>query len=424
MKRVVITGMGVVSPVGTGIGIFCDSIKKGISGIKFIPELINFNFNCQIGGIPETCHSSFLPILEKYNLADSGSTVLYACLAGLEAWENARLQLPEYDSLKTDTETGIIIGSSFGSMDIIGNKLVPLVKEGKLKKISSRMVEQLLFSSSSAYLSGILGSGNFSTSNSNACATGTEAIILGFDHIRNGKARRMVVGGTEGYSPYYWAIFDALRVTATKYNDVPEKGCRPMSATACGMVPSAGAGVLVLEELESALSRNAPIFAEIAGGFLNSGGQRNGGTMTSPNPTGVIQCINEALADAKIGSGEINSIEGHLSSTMADPLEIKNWTIALKRHKNDFPYINSLKSMTGHCLGAAGAIETIAAVLEIKNQFIHPSINCEDVHPEIAELIDVGKIPSSVIENINIQYIAKTSFGFGDFNACLILKKY
>ena len=160
-----------------------------------------------------------------------------------------------------------------------------------------------------------------------------------------------------------------------------------MSATACGMVPAAGAGMLMLEELESAIERNAKIYAEISGGFLNSGGQRNGGTMTAPNPEGMIRCIAGALQDANIHADQIDCISGHLSSTMADVLEIKNWKIALKRNKDDFPYINSLKSMTGHCLGAAGAVETIAAVLELKDQFIHPSINCEDLHPEIAALI-------------------------------------
>ncbi|MFH0867330.1 MAG: beta-ketoacyl synthase N-terminal-like domain-containing protein [Bacteroidota bacterium] len=301
---------------------------------------------------------------------------------------------------------------------------MPLVNEGKHKKIRSSTVEQLLFSASGAYLSGILATGNFCTANSNACSTGTESILMGFEHIRQGKAIRMVVGSTEGYSPFYWAVFDSLRVTATQFNDAPGSASRPMSATACGLVPGAGAGILVLEELESALRRNTKIYAEIAGGHLNSGGQRNGGTMTSPNPDGVIACITNAIKDANISSNDIDCISGHLSSTMADAIEIRNWTKALQRYKNDFPYINSLKSMTGHCLGAAGTIEIIAATLEISKQFLHPSINCEDVHSEIASLINTDKIPHTVKDNVEINLLAKASFGFGDVNACLILKKH
>ena len=423
MKRVVITGIGVVSSIGTGKNDFLNAVKNGTSGIKKIPELQKYNLNCQIGGLPNCMDSPYLSVLEKHNLTITSSTLLYACLAGIEAWTDAQLTIPEYDSVHTDADTGIIVGSGMGSMDLVSEKLIPFVKEGKHKKMGSITIEQLLFSAPSSFLSGLLATGNMSTTNSNACVTGTEAIILGFNHIQNGKAKRMLVGGTEGFSPYHWACFDALRVPTTQFNEAPEKGSRPMSATASGLVPAAGAGILMLEELESALSRNATIYAEIAGGFLNSGGQRNGGTMSAPNPDGVIACIAGALKDSKMNPSAIDCISGHLTSTMFDVLEIKNWVTALKREQHDFPYINALKSMTGHSFAASGAIETIAAALEIKHQFIHSSINCEDVHPEIKKLIDVEKIPQTCMNNKIINVIAKTSFGFGDVNACLILKK-
>jgi 3-oxoacyl-(acyl-carrier-protein) synthase len=424
LKRVVITGVGIVSPIGTGKMDFLYSLKNGKSGIKYISELAYLNFNCNIGGVPETNGSATVQLLGKYNLSDVSSTIHYALIAGLEAWEDAGLRLPDYNAPGVDPDTGVIVGSGIGSMDIISDKLITRVNERKHLKIKSSTVEQLLFSASGAYLSGILSAGNLVSANSNACSTGTEAILLGFEHIRQGKAKRMVVGSTEGYSPHYWAAFDALRVTATIYNDLPEKGSRPMSASACGMIPAAGSGILILEEFDFAIERKARIYAEIAGGFLNCGGQRNGGTMTAPNPSGVIRCIMEALRDANIRAQDVDCISGHLSSTMADTIEIKNWTTALKRKGKDFPFINSLKSMTGHCLGATGAIETIAASLEINGQFIHPSINCEDVHPEIAKMIDVNKIPMNFIENADINYLAKTSFGFGDVNACIILKRF
>jgi 3-oxoacyl-(acyl-carrier-protein) synthase len=145
--------------------------------------------------------------------------------------------------------------------------------------------------------------------------------------------------------------------------------------------------------------------------------------MTAPNSDAVQKCIRGALKDAKITAKEVDIINGHLTATIKDPVEIENWSIALGRKGDDFPYVNSLKSMVGHCLAAAGSIESVAAVLQLKENFIFPSINCEDVHPRIAELIDINKIPNKVIyQDVNV--VAKASFGFGDVNACVIFKKY
>jgi 3-oxoacyl-(acyl-carrier-protein) synthase len=196
-----------------------------------------------------------------------------------------------------------------------------------------------------------------------------------------------------------------------------------MSETAAGFVPGSGAGALVLESLESALERKATIYAEVLGGNINSGGQRNGGTLTAPNSEAVQRCITNAMADAKISSNEIDVINGHLTATSKDALEIENWTVALQRKGTEFPYINSLKSMVGHCLAAAGAIESVASVIQLKEQFVFPNINCEDIHPEILALIATEKIPQKASDR-DINIIAKASFGFGDVNACVIFKKY
>jgi 3-oxoacyl-(acyl-carrier-protein) synthase len=275
----------------------------------------------------------------------------------------------------------------------------------------------------SAYLGGILGLGNQVTTNSSACTTGTEALLLGFERIQQGKAKRMLVGSCNDDGPYIWGGFDAMRVMTYKYNDDPEKGSRPMSASASGFVPGGGAGALVLESLESAVERGARIYAEILGGNINSGGQRNGGTMTAPNPDAVQQCISTALEEAQISASDLSTINGHLTSTSKDGLEIENWTTALGRSGSEFPYINSLKSMTGHCLAAAGAIECVATVLEVQGDFVFPNINCEDLLPEIDSLIDKEKIPQQCIST-KVDYAAKASFGFGDVNACVIFKKY
>lgn len=293
----------------------------------------------------------------------------------------------------------------------------------KVKRLGSNVVLQTMSSGISAYLGGILGLGNQVTTNSSACSTGTEALLIGFERIRAGKATKMLVGSCSDDGPYIWGGFDAMRVMTYKYNDFPEKGCRPMSANASGFVPGSGAGAMVLESLESALNRKAKIYAEVLGGNLNSGGQRNGGTLTSPNSKAVQKCILDAMKDANIKSREIDAINGHLTATIKDPVEIENWTESLGRRGKEFPLINSLKSMVGHCLAAAGAIENVATVLQLKHQFIFPNLNCSEVHPDILNLISKEKIPTKMTRT-KLNIIAKASFGFGDVNACIIFKKY
>jgi 3-oxoacyl-(acyl-carrier-protein) synthase len=196
-----------------------------------------------------------------------------------------------------------------------------------------------------------------------------------------------------------------------------------MSATASGFVPGSGSGALLIEDLESALERGATIYAEILGGNVNSGGQRGNGSMTAPNRIAVQRCIRNAIANTDICTTDIDAINGHLTATTKDSLEIENWAKALDRKGTDFPYINSLKSMTGHCLSGAGSIESIATVLQLHEGFIFGNTNCEDLHPEITKIIDSSKIPLKKID-FNPSIIAKASFGFGDVNACVIFKKF
>ncbi len=423
-KRVVITGLGIVASNATGIDNFTIALRKGQSGIKKIQWLEDLNFGCQIGGIPDISENKYADFLTDKHLEEAGDNVKYISIAGKEAWEDAGFSLPDFDSCDVDYDTGVVIGSGVGSIDVFSDKIFPHINEGHVRKLRSNIAEFTMFSAPGANLSGLFALGNQVTANSSACSTGNESIINAFDRIREGKAQRMLAGSCEIASPYVWGCFDSMRLLSRKSNNEPEKGSRPMSATASGFVPGSGAGIIVLEELNSALSRNAKIYGEILGGFLNSGGQRNGGTMQAPGPNGIQNCITNALKDASVNPYDIDYISGHLSSTMADPLEIKNWCGALNRYGKDFPYINSLKSLTGHGLGAAGTLETIAAILEMYHGFLFPSINCEDPHPNIIQLISPDKIPHNTMENINIEIFAKASFGFGDINSCIIIGKY
>jgi len=213
-----------------------------------------------------------------------------------------------------------------------------------------------------------------------------------------------------------------MRVLAKDWNDRPEAASRPMSASAGGFVPAAGAAVLLIESLESALARGATIRCEVVGGFVNCGGHRGGGSMTAPNPESVRRCIGGALADANVAPREVDAIDGHLTATAADPREVAAWAEALDREPGELPPITSTKSMIGHALGAAGAIESVASVLMVEKGFVHPSLNCEDVHPEIEP--HAASIPHALLEKPDLRTLVKAGFGFGDVNACLVFRKW
>lgn len=420
-NRVVITGLGVVAPNGVGIDAFSKAIKKGKSGITFHQELADLNFSCCIGGVPKISEEKKLEYLTPLQLRGFNSSgILYGCMAGIDAWKDAGFSIEPDSSL--DYDSGMVFGTGTSGVEKFREAIYKL-DDGEVKRLGSTVVVQTMASGISAFLGGILGLGNQVTTNSSACTTGTEAILMGYERIKNGQAKRMLVGSCSDDGPYIWGGFDAMRVMTYKHNDTPEQGSRPMSATASGFVPGAGAGALVLESLESALNRNATIYAEVLGGHINSGGQRQGGTMTAPNAEAVQRCIQEALVNANISVDDIDTINGHLTATSKDGLEIENWTKALNRKGNYFPYINSLKSMVGHCLAAAGSIESVATILQLKEQFVFPNINCEDVHSDITELISEDKIVKRALQT-ELNIVAKASFGFGDVNACIIFKRY
>lgn len=420
-KRVVITGLGIVAPNGVGLDAFTHAIKNGISGIEFDLELERLQFSCQISGTPkisEELKREYFTELELRNFNSTG--ILYGIIAGLDAWKDAGLPIETNEN--PDWDSGTIFGTGTSGIDKFRESIYK-IDDFQTRRLGSTAVAQTMGSGISAYLGGKLGLGNQVTTNSSACTTGTESILMGFERIQQGKAKRMLVGSTSDSGPYIWGGFDAMRVCTFKHNDFPQKGSRPMSETASGFVPSSGAGALVIEELETALARGARIYAEILGGNVNSGGQRGEGTMTAPNSLAVQKCIIDAMVDANVKSSEIDVVNGHLTATSKDVLEIENWTKALNRRGTNFPYINSLKSMIGHGLSATASMECVATVLQIYEGFIFPTINCEDLNEEIKSLISIDKIPQQLIKK-SINMIAKASFGFGDVNGCIIFKKY
>lgn len=420
-KRVVITGMGVVAPNAVGLSAFTEALKNGKSGIKFQPELERLKFRCQIAGAPEISQEmleQYFTTLELRGLNSSG--IIFGVISGVDAWKDAGL--PVGPEAETDWDSGIIFGTGILGVDKF-REAIHLIDDKNTRRLGSTSVIQTMASGISAYLNSKLACGNQVTTNSSACTTGTEAILMAAERIRAGKAKRILAGSCSDSGPYVWGGFDAMRILPHNYNANPEAGSRPMSESAAGFVPGSGAGALVIEDLESAQKRGAKIYAEVLGGHINSGGQRNKGSMTAPNSEGVKRCIQNALFEAGVRGDEITSINGHLTATAMDATEIKNWSGALKVSGEEFPYINSLKSLTGHCLSAAGSVESVASVLQIFDDFIFGNINSEDLHPEITKIATREKVPQKCHFR-EVNKVAKASFGFGDVNAVVIFSKF
>ena len=419
-RRVVVTGMGVVAPNGIGIPAFLKALQTGTSGVKFVPHYRDLNFSCQVAGLPDFKWDSLANYISEVTLHGLKATnIAYGLVAALDAWADSGMP---YDTDEPRWETGCVFGNSTSDTEAMKN-VITRVDNKEVRKLGSRVVEQAMNSGVTSYISGRLGLGNRLITNSAACATGTQAVLMAYEYIKDGYAKRILTGSAEHVDTYVYGAFDSMRVLSRKFNDQPENASRPMSLTAGGFVPGSGAAALVLEDLEFALARNARIYAEVLGGSSNAGGQRGGGTMTAANPVGVRRCIQQALETSGVSAGQVDLISGHLTATFADKQEIQNWSDALNRRGRDFPMVNSLKSMIGHCLSAAGSIETVALILQIVHGFVHPNINMEDPNPEIIEITGIDNVPVQMTKK-DVNIVAKANFGFGDVNSCLIISKF
>lgn len=421
-RRVVVTGLGVIAPNGNGVADFEFALRKGRSGIRTIAKLEELGFGCHVAGVPQGVDELAAAVFREDELLAMNANHRFAALAAVEAWRDAGFERPAPDDDHVDWGAGCVMGTGIGGMDTIGEKVVPYTDAGKVRRLGSTSVEQVMASGPSARVGGILALGNQVTTNSSACSTGAEAVQIGFERIRAGLAERMVCGGSEGASHYIWAGFDAMRVLSRIHPEAPERASRPLSASAAGFVPGSGAGALVIESLTSAEDRGARIHAELLAAHVNCGGQRGGGSMTAPNPAGVVRCIQGALEMASITGRDVDLVNGHLTATSADPREVRAWSEALGRGPADFPTLTATKSMIGHALGAAGAIEAVATVLMLSRGFVHPCLNAEDVHPEIAPF--ARAIPLEAREAPGLRIAAKAAFGFGDVNSCLVFRRW
>ncbi len=404
MKRVVITGLGIVSSIGNNKAEVLESLKEGKSGIKFSEEMAEMGFRSQVHGALDIDLPSLIDRKTYRFMADAAA---YAYIAMQQAIEDAGL--PE--ELVSNERTGIIVGSGGASTKNQIDAIDTLRKNGSTRRIGPYMVTRTMGSTVSACLATPFKIKGVNYSISSACSTSAHCIGNAVEQIQLGKQDIVFAGGGEELHPYMSAMFDAMGALSSKYNDNPSVASRAYDKDRDGFVISGGGGIVVVEELEHALARGAKIYAEITG----YGATSDGYDMVAPSGEGAERCMRQAIATV---DGEIDYINAHGTSTPAGDLpEVR----AINKVFGDkFPKLTSTKSLTGHALGAAGVNEVIYSLLMMENNFIAASAHIDELDPEVAEY----PIVRERIDNIELNNILSNSFGFGGTNACVVLSKY
>lgn len=410
-KRVVITGLGAVTPVGIGKDAFYEALLAGKSGIGPITHFDASEYATRIAGEVKDFDITNYGV-EKKEARRMDRSAEFAIAAAVMALEDSHLDLDEEDR----DRCGTVVGTGIGGIDSIHDVYVTLFNKGPAR-VSPFAVPMMIANMVSGRVSIQLGLRGPAITDVTACASGTNAIGDAFRIVARGDADIMFAGGTEAaVSPGAVAGFASMKAMSTR-NDEPELASRPFDAERDGFVMGEGAGIVVLEELEHAKARGAHIYAEVIGYGSNGDAYH----ITAPAPGGVQarKCMELAIKDAGIDPSEINYINAHGTST---GLNDKNETFAIKElfgdHAKDIA-VNSTKSMTGHLLGAAGAIEAIVMAMAIETGKIHPTINLTNPDPEL----DLDYVPEGARE-LKVKCALSNSFGFGGHNATLLVRRY
>ncbi len=414
MKRVVITGMGIVSPVGTGIEYAWQNILAGKSGIKKIDSFDVSDIASQIAGIPEsgTNAGQYNPdsIIEPRDQRKMDKSIIYGMVAADEAIRDAGL----IDYTGDKNRIGVSIGSGIGGLNTIYENCIEL-HDGGPRRVSPFFIPKGIINMTAGHVSIKYGFCGPNISVVTACATGAHSIGEATRLIKYGDADIMICGGTEGaVGRIGLAGFSAMKALSTR-NDEPERASRPWDKNRDGFIMAEGAGILVLEEYEHAIARGAKIYAEVAGYGLSGDGYHI--TAPAPNGAGGMRAMQAALNDAHLTPADIDYINAHGTSTgLGDVGELA----AVQTLFGDAPIsMSSTKSMTGHLLGAAGAIEAIFCVLSIRDGIVPPTINLDNPEDAVG---NTDLVPHTAKKR-KVDIALSNSFGFGGTNASLVLKK-
>lgn len=409
-KRVVVTGMGLITPLGIGVQNTWDSLLEGRSGIRRITQFDAEQFPTKIAGEVE----GFNPedYIELKEIKKMDRFIHFALAASQMAMEDSGLKIDDGNAERV----GVIIGSGIGGLHTIEHYHSVMLEKGP-RRISPFFIPMLVVNLASGQVSIRYGAKGPNSALVTACATGTHSIGDAFRIIQRGDADAMIAGGAEAViTPLGIGGFNAMKALSTR-NHEPEKASRPFDMNRDGFVMGEGAGILILESLENAEERGARIYGEIAGYGMTADAYH----ITSPPPggEGAARCMALALKDAGVTPPEVDYINAHGTSTRhGDELE----TYAIKKVFGEHAYkmtVSSTKSMTGHLLGAAGGVEAVISLLSIYNDVVAPTTNLDNPDPEC----DLDYVPNKA-RKMTVNSALTNSFGFGGTNACLLLKKF
>lgn len=410
-RRVVVTGLGVVSSLGISINEFWNNIINGKSGISKITKLDISEFTSQIGAeIKNFNPEEYINAKEVKRLA---LFTQYAIFAANKALADSGLEINE----KNTEKAGVLIGSGIGGIEVLEEQIERLVTKGP-KRVSPFFIPMMISNMASGHVSIYTGAKGPNSNSVTACASGTSAIGEASEMIKRRDADIMIAGGTEAaIASSAIAGFANMKALTTR-NDEPTKASRPFDAERDGFIIGEGSGVVILEELKSARARGAKIYAEIIG--YGSSGDAHHMTQPDPSGDGAARAMQMAINKAGINYKQLDYINAHGTST---PLNDKYETIGIKKVFKDHAYdlmISSTKSMTGHLLGAAGGVEAVICAKTLEEGIIPPTINYNIPDPDC----DLDYVPNEARKSTDLKYIMSNSFGFGGQNACLVMSKY
>jgi 3-oxoacyl-[acyl-carrier-protein] synthase-1 len=402
LKRAVITGIGAISCIGNNISEITKSLKLGTSGIRFNESYKELGMRSQISG---SINLNLKDLIDRKHLRFMGEAASYAYLSTAEAIKDSGMDLSRFSS----QDVGVIAGSG-GASSRSQVEAADIVKSKGVKRIGPYRVTQTMGNTVSAALATFFGIKGVNFSISSACSTSAHCIGSALEQIQLGKQKIILAGGAEDEHWTMSSMFDAMGALSSSYNESPEKASRPFDIDRDGFVIAGGAGMLVVEELDHALERNADIYAEITG----YGATSDGDDMVHPSGEGATNCMLKAVE--MHGKDNIDYINAHGTSTPAgDPVELES---IKKVFKDKIPPISSTKSQTGHTLGAAGALESIFSLLMLKNSFVSKTLN-------LSSSIEEGEGLDLVTEvrNQDLNAVMNNSFGFGGTNVSLVFEK-
>jgi 3-oxoacyl-[acyl-carrier-protein] synthase-1 len=407
MRRVVITGLGIVSPIGNNAAEVSESLRAGRSGIVFAPDYAEHGFRSQVHGLPKI---NLADHVDKRNLRFMGDGAAYNFIAMEQAIKDSGLE----ESDVSNDRTGLVMGSGGPSTKNLFEAHKIVVEKGSPKRMGPFMVTRGMSSTNSACLATPFKIKGVNYSITSACSTSAHCIGNGVELIQMGKQDVVFAGGGEELDWTLSCLFDAMGAMSSKYNDTPETAARAFDATRDGFVIAGGGGVVVLEELSHALARGAKIYAEVTG----YGATSDGYDMVAPSGEGGERSMRLALSTLPEGR-KVSYINAHGTSTPAgDVTEVE----AVRRvfGEGNVPVISSTKSLTGHSLGATGVHEAIYSLLMMEGNFITGSANITQLDPAIRP----EEIAMETRENVDLDTILSNSFGFGGTNATLLMSKY